>query len=141
MYLAGYIERLGTGTADIVRIAREAGLKEPEFLQSDDFRVVVYRGQATGQVTMEAAMEATMEVCIEAQKIVLVLEGEMKRSEIQKILQLKNDDYYRLQYINPSIELGLIEMKYPDSPKHPNQMYKLTQKGKELKEELHKSKQ
>jgi len=38
MYLAGYIERLGTGTSDMVRIAASAGLKEPEFLQAEDFK-------------------------------------------------------------------------------------------------------
>lgn len=37
MYLKGYIERLGTGTSDIVRIARANGLKEPEFEQDDTF--------------------------------------------------------------------------------------------------------
>lgn len=51
MYLAGYIERLGTGTADIMRIAAEVGLKEPEFIQEDTFKVIIYRPQAnTGQV-------------------------------------------------------------------------------------------
>ena len=32
MYLKGYIERIGSGTMDIVRIARDAGLKEPDFV-------------------------------------------------------------------------------------------------------------
>jgi ATP-dependent DNA helicase RecG len=34
MYLKGYIERLGTGTADMVRIAKENKLREPVFEQS-----------------------------------------------------------------------------------------------------------
>ena len=34
MYLAGYIERIGTGTGDIIRWCKGAGLpKEPEFIQ------------------------------------------------------------------------------------------------------------
>lgn len=33
MYLKGYIERLGTGTLDIIRISMENNLKEPEFEQ------------------------------------------------------------------------------------------------------------
>lgn len=43
MYLKGYIERLGRGTVDIVRIARENGLKEPEFEQDDTFKLTIYR--------------------------------------------------------------------------------------------------
>lgn len=43
MYLAGYIERLGTGTTDIVRLANEADLKEPDFIQEEIFKAVIYR--------------------------------------------------------------------------------------------------
>jgi len=43
LYLAGYIERMGTGTSDMVRKSLAAGLAEPEFFQSEDFRSVLYR--------------------------------------------------------------------------------------------------
>ena len=119
---------LGTGTADIARIAREAKLNEPKFIQEDDFKVIIYRKSAS----REASMEATMGV----KKLVLVLEGEMKRAEIQKTLQLKNDENFSLQYIIPAIESGHIVMKYPESPKHPDQKYKLTKKGEDLKTNL-----
>ncbi|MCX6234224.1 MAG: hypothetical protein NT175_05785 [Bacteroidetes bacterium] len=33
MYLAGYIERLGTGTGDIIRLCEEKGLKAPDFIR------------------------------------------------------------------------------------------------------------
>ena len=80
-------------------------------------------------------MEATMEV----KKVILVLNGEMKRADIQKNLQLKNDENFRLQYILPALESGMIEMKYPDSPKHPEQRYRLTELCKQLKRNLEKS--
>jgi len=34
MYLTGYIERMGTGTRDMIRHCTEAGLPEPEFAGS-----------------------------------------------------------------------------------------------------------
>ncbi|MCK9306152.1 MAG: hypothetical protein M0P17_01325 [Methanoculleus sp.] len=34
MYLTGYIERMGTGTRDMIRRCTEAGLPEPEFAGS-----------------------------------------------------------------------------------------------------------
>jgi predicted HTH transcriptional regulator len=49
MYLKGYIERLGTGTADIMRIAKEKNLQAPDFEQSDDFKAILYR-PSTDQV-------------------------------------------------------------------------------------------
>ena len=58
MYLTAYIERLGTGTTDILKFAKNAHLPEPKFIQEDMFRTIVYRkqksqvtGQVTGQVT------------------------------------------------------------------------------------------
>ena len=238
MYLAGYIERLGTGTIDILRLANSVGLKEPEFVEDDEFRAIVYRpetksdlpapydtpydtphvtteverlikvlqgemgrtemqkllkltnskyfresylqmavnygviemtlpdkpqsksqkyrltelGKALNKrpeneksipvstkVTTEATMEATMEVTMEVKKVILALTGEMKRAELQKNLQLKNDENFRIHYILPALESGMIEMKYPESPKHPEQKYRLTELGKQLKNTLEKS--
>jgi len=68
----------------------------------------------------------------------MVLTGEMRRAEIQKNLQLKNDENFRLQYIIPALESGNITMKFPNNPNHPNQKYKLTTKGMELKSFLQK---
>ena len=55
MYLSGYIERMGTGTGDIIRLCHEKHLKEPEFIQEEFFRTIIWRihteeitGQATG---------------------------------------------------------------------------------------------
>lgn len=40
MYLTGYIERMDTGTGDVIRKCMEAGLKAPEFIQEEDFKVL-----------------------------------------------------------------------------------------------------
>jgi len=133
MYLAGYIERLGTGTCDMIRLCNEKELKEPDFIQEDVFKTIIWRtGQATGQVGGEATGEVTGEV----QRVVVVMNGEMKRAEIQLALQLKHDDFFRIQYIIPALESGVIEMTYPDIPNHPKQRYKLTAKGLKIKKQL-----
>ena len=43
LYLAEYIERMGTGTLDMIRRCVEAGLKEPEFSVTDGFVTTVWR--------------------------------------------------------------------------------------------------
>ena len=43
MYWNGYIEKIGTGTEDIIRKCLEYGLRIPEFYQEEDFRVVIWR--------------------------------------------------------------------------------------------------
>ena len=42
-YLAGYIERLGTGTNDLVETCVAKGLKAPEFIEDEDFCTIIWR--------------------------------------------------------------------------------------------------
>ena len=42
LYLAGYIERLGTGTSDMVDECVAMGLKAPEFIQDSNFRAILW---------------------------------------------------------------------------------------------------
>ena len=43
VYLAGYIERLGTGTTDIIEQCEAMGLPTPQFIQDAFFKVIIYR--------------------------------------------------------------------------------------------------
>lgn len=144
MYQAGYIERLGTGTSDMVSKANEAGLVDPVFSQEDTFNVTIYRkghgiiDQAptkhrpiTDQVPQEFRRSS-----VEVQNLIKALIGEMSRKEIQQALQLKHEGNFRENYLEPALKEELIQMKYPDSPNHPKQRYLLTEKGKEIVDKL-----
>lgn len=50
VYLAGYIEQVGTGTNDVIDRCMELGLKKPEFRQDEDFTVVLWRRDASGTI-------------------------------------------------------------------------------------------
>jgi len=44
MYPGGFIEKMGTGTGDIIRLCDEAGLKKaPEFLKEEIFKTILWR--------------------------------------------------------------------------------------------------
>lgn len=60
----------------------------------------------------------------------------MSRKEIQEALELKHAGNFRENYLDPAMEIGLLELKYPDSPNHPKQKYLLTEKGTEIKKQL-----
>ena len=49
LYLVEYIERMGTGTLDMIRRCVEAGLPEPEFAVTDGFVTTVRRAALPGQ--------------------------------------------------------------------------------------------
>ena len=49
LYLAEYVERMGTGTLDMIRRCAEAGLPEPEFTVTDGFATTIRRPRAARQ--------------------------------------------------------------------------------------------
>jgi len=64
MYLTRYIERMGTGTGDMIRRCRDAGLPEPEFAVTDGFQTVIPRlqGDETGELpSMKLSQDVTGE--------------------------------------------------------------------------------
>ncbi len=188
MYQAGYIERFGTGTGEIIKVSKKAELKEPEFYVNDGFKVVLWRPvngstqqvppeyptsthrvtpkhpQSTQQVPPEHPIstpkvtpkhpqsndkvppeypistprvkDKVVKHFTQINKLIGVLFGEMKIGEIQELLSLKDSKNFRNNYLKPALENGYIEMTDPLKPNNPNQKYRLTQKGKELKIEL-----
>lgn len=57
IYLAGYIERAGTGTRDIVAKCKAIGLKDPEFIQEEYFSVILWRKEKRDEPINEGANE------------------------------------------------------------------------------------
>jgi hypothetical protein len=70
--------------------------------------------------------------------VVWVLEGEMKRTEIQAALELRHEDHFRDNYLIPALQAGVIEMTRPDKPKSSRQRYRLTGKGLVVKKKFRK---
>ena len=135
LYLAGYIERIGTGTTDIVNWCTTAGLKEPVFTQDVDFKSIIYR-TSTEQVAMQDTMQVTMQV----EQLIKALDGILSRDDLQDKISISNRDYFRKAYINEALKLELIEMTIPEKPNSRNQKYRLTTKGTTLKEFLKQKK-
>ena len=52
--------------------------------------------------------------------------------EIMNYLGHKNKQKFRIHYINPLIEEGLLSMTFPDNPNHMGQKYITTEKGKNI---------
>jgi len=126
LYLTKYIERMGTGTGDMIHQCQEIGLPEPQFSISDGFVTTIWRkpyrdNAITGEVTEEI------------KRIVLVVNKEMKRVEIQHALGLRHEDHFRDAYLTPGLQAGFIEMTISEKPKSSRQKYRLTAQGLALK--------
>jgi len=144
MYLAGYVEKVGTGTRDMIRLCRDKELKEPDFVQDDVFKTIIWRVKQLSDFdsndisgdSVGVSGEVSSDLSKEVKRIVTVVNREMKRSEIQEVLQLKHDDNFRISYISPALECDVIEMTHPDTPNHPKQKYRLTAIGIDVRKTL-----
>ena len=96
----------------------------PEFLQ-----------ELEAGTTPQATPKATPNAAPKALELLRVLkQGPKTRSEMMESMNLKDVMNFFKNYINPALEANYIAMQYPDSPKHPNQKYYLTDLGKSLLE-------
>ena len=50
----------------------------------------------------------------------------MNRKEMQEKLGLSDRENFRVNYLQPALENGLVEMLYPDKPKSSKQKYRIT---------------
>jgi hypothetical protein len=130
MHLNGYIERLGTGTADMMRLAQLSNLREPKFEQNEHFTITIYR-TSTDQAPTKYP-PSSVDVC----NLLKVIEGEMSRIKMQDLLEMRDKSNFRENYIEPALRDGLIRMKYPASPNHPKQRYLLTALSEEVKRQF-----
>ena len=146
VYLAGYIEQIGTGTTDLIDRCVADGLPRPTFTLEDDFLLTIYRltpqdtpqdnllknsylDSATPQDTPQDTPQVTPQV-IRVYRA--VGDRALTKQQIMTILGLEDREHFRLTYLQPALAAGLLEMTIPDKPTSKNQKYRATKKGKEL---------
>ncbi len=95
-------------------------------------------GKRTSRGTSKGTSKGTSRVQASEQiiRLLRVLTEEMSVRAIMDKLGFKSRDKFILNYLNPALELGVVEMTQPDSPKSPTQRYRLTEAGRKMMEEL-----
>jgi ATP-dependent DNA helicase RecG len=138
-YLRGDIEKFGTG---FFRIQSELK-NSPEV----SFKLESSNGftrSGLEVVSQDTPQDTPQDKILEVppvKSLLEILNGEMTRKEIQTELKLQDRNYLRKSYLEPALSKGLIEMTLPDKPNSKYQKYRLTEKGKQRKQNLKKMKQ
>ncbi len=117
------VEQLGSGIPRIL----ESYSKEC-FRFSDNFLRMIF--PAADDVYRE-----TPQVTPQVRDLLNVFKGEESRTELQKSLGLVDRKNFRINYLNPALEEGLVELTIPDKPKSSKQKYRLTEKGRKARQE------
>ena len=127
LYLTQYIEELGTGTVDMIRRCREAGLREPEFSDISGFKTTIWRGKPPKQIKVQPEL---LRGDLESRVMSLLADSPMSRSELSKKLGHRKASGQLYNVIRDLLDAQMIEYTLPEKPRSPRQKYQLTDKGR-----------
>jgi len=126
LYLTKYIERMDTGTDDMIRRCKAAGLAEPEFMVSDGFRAIVRR-QPDSQPESQLKSQGKS---LEMRVLILLDGGSMGKLELSRRLGQREISGQLNKVVRSLLDNQIIEYTIPSKPKSRLQKYRLTEKGK-----------
>jgi len=139
-------EGRSTGIPKIIRAMKKNGSPRPEFEFDDDHTYFLCRlpvhpkanmpAGLPGVSTIQVAPQVAPQVTPQVTKLLLVVHGEMDRSDLQKAMRLNARKNFRLLYLSPALALHVLEMTIPDKPNSRLQKYRLTDKGRALVQAL-----
>ena len=127
LYLTQYIERMGTGTLDMIHRCSDAGLPEPEFTDSSGFKTTIWRGKLQEQIKVQPE---SLRGDLKSKVINLLADGAMSRSELSKKLGQKKPTGHLYNVIRDLLHDQMVEYTFPDKPRSRGQQYQLTDKGR-----------
>jgi predicted HTH transcriptional regulator len=124
MYLAKYIERMGTGIRDMISRCRDAGLPDPVIRIDGGFWVLtISRKKPDAWAQSEAILLALGKEPLSAAELAVILGLQSKTGAFKRTLQ-------------ELVENGMVEFTIPEKPYSRLQKYRLTAKGHALLAEL-----
>lgn len=125
-------EQAGTGMRMMQREWQALGHDAPRI--DNDRARKAYSMFLPERTRLEVA--TTPEVTAEVRRLIEVATGEMSRLELRLALALQHDEHFRLAYLKPALEAGLLEMTQPDKPRSSRQRYRLFEAGRRLQSSL-----
>jgi len=146
LYLTKYIERMGTGTGDMIARCRKAGLPEPEFALTDGFVATIRRRperafEAVGGKTQAPSRHQGGTKLALSGNQVEILNQCVQACSIVDLMQLvgrSDRTKFRNQVLNPLIQEDLLMMTVPGKPTSSLQKYRVTERGRTLLAKLKK---
>lgn len=158
LYLMEYIERMGTGTLDMIGRCVAQGLPEPDFAVTDGFVTTVWRAaaseedrgyddrcpvssepgrgawpvHATGQAEGQAEGHGGQATPSGKDRALLraCIDGPVPGEELLAAGGYAHRTGHFRRWIKRLQREGLLEMTVPDKPRSPAQRYRLTEKGR-----------
>ena len=145
-YRMGLVEQIGSGIRRIRQLCHDYEVAEPLIAVSENWVTTTFTRPVepgtegeTRRVTPQVPPKyppSTPQVTLQVKSLVCCLDGEQTRAEILQRLGLKDRRNLANEYMQPALAEGLVEMTIPDKPHSSKQKYRLTDRGRELRDRL-----
>ena len=134
-------EGRGTGIPKIRNFLKKNGSPNPIFETDPDrtYFLTTLKPHPDSELepsSDQVTPQATPQVTPQVHNLLKHVAGEITRVELMDAIGLKDRKNFGVNYLQPALKEGLIEMTKPDSPTNPNQKYRLTKRGKISLEKL-----
>jgi ATP-dependent DNA helicase RecG len=70
------------------------------------------------------------------QSLIAQLDGEMDLKQLMELVRQTHRTHFKNRQLAPLIEAGLVAIRHPDNPNHPEQAYRLTELGLSAKQNI-----
>ena len=128
-YRSGIIERWGTGTLNILAWCNKNQNPVPAWKDDKEHSTVTLTFFPSTDLKEEKIPET--HITDPVKRLLHFLDTEKSSSQLRDALNVTHRHYFRRQYIQPALEMGLIEYTIPEKPSSRLQRYKLTRKGRD----------
>lgn len=132
LYRMRLVEQIGSGIRRMHDACREHGVAEPTFQVSPDWLTVVFPRQESA-IAPQVTPHDTPHVTPHVGRLIAAVQGEMSRAELMVALGLADRGHFATAYLQPGIDAGLLEMTRPDRPRSRAQRYRLTARGRQVR--------
>ena len=139
MQWAGYVEKAGTGTTDIIEKCVARGLRKPEYaFDGNTVKLTIWR---TGAVTSPKGEvgrskgevgRSIQDVSIRGMILSRLADAPLRSREIANAMGWRKVPGYLGRTLNELVAEGLVSMSNPMSRRDPTQRYNLTEKGRRV---------
>ena len=135
MFLAAYAEKAGSGILDMMKLCKQAGIKEPAFREDGgQFVQTIWRPKAAAitQITAQITAQVGTKSALSRHQVEILHKclAESTLLSLMIITGRTDRTKFRHQVLNPILNMGLIEMTVPGKPRSSNQKYRLADKGR-----------
>lgn len=139
----GRADELGSGMRKMMKYGKAYGGEDPQMIEGDVFRIIVTVPEF-GTITPEKAIsehvadEAGIKSALSRHQVEILRNCAEEQAivNLMEVVGRSDRTKFRNQVLRPMLDAGLIEMTIPEKHTSSKQKYRLTAKGRKIKQQL-----